>query len=191
MIGLQKIFKIIDDNNSHTLDIQEFWKAINDFRVKISEEECRQLFDLFDENDDGVLDYDELLRNVKGPMNDKRKTVVKRAFDKLDMDKSSLIETNEIKKHFNPSRHPDVKAGTKTEDEVILDFISTFEAHQSMSKNDNKSKLRDGKVTLNEFLDYYSNVSASIDDDEYFELMVVQAWNLDNRSYAKGWGAEF
>jgi Ca2+-binding EF-hand superfamily protein len=36
MIGLQRIFKIMDDNNSNSLDIQEFWKAMNDFRVKIS-----------------------------------------------------------------------------------------------------------------------------------------------------------
>jgi hypothetical protein len=36
MIGLQRIFKIMDDNHSNSLDIQEFWKAMNDFRVKIS-----------------------------------------------------------------------------------------------------------------------------------------------------------
>ena len=41
MIGLQRIFKIMDDNRSGTLDIQEFWKAIKDFRLKINQEECR------------------------------------------------------------------------------------------------------------------------------------------------------
>jgi len=34
-----------------------------------------------------------------------------------------------------------------------------------MSSGDENSKAGDGKVTLNEFCDYYSNVSASIDDD--------------------------
>jgi len=37
-----------------------------------------------------------------------------------------------------------------------------------MSAGDSKSKANDGIVTLNEFMDYYSNVSASIDDDQYF-----------------------
>ena len=60
-----------------------------------------------------------------------------------------------------------------------------------MSKGDNLSKAKDGKVTLNEFMDYYSNISASIDDDEYFQLMITNAWNLENKSYGKGWGAEF
>jgi len=41
MIGLQRIFKIMDDDHSGDLDIQEFWKAMKDFRVKISQDECR------------------------------------------------------------------------------------------------------------------------------------------------------
>lgn len=60
-----------------------------------------------------------------------------------------------------------------------------------MSKEDKFSVAGDGKVTLNEFMDYYSNISAGIDDDEYFKLMITNAWNLDNKSYAKGWGAEY
>jgi len=30
-------------------------------------------------------------------------------------------------------------------------------------------------------MDYYNNVSLSIDDDKYFEVMIRGAWNLDNR----------
>ena len=66
MIGLPRIFKIMDDNNSGTLDIQEFWKAMNDFRVKISQDECRHLFALFDENEDGALSIDEFLLAIRG-----------------------------------------------------------------------------------------------------------------------------
>lgn len=50
-----------------------------------------------------------------------------------------------------------------------------------MVKNDSSSKKKDGKVTLNEFYDYYSNVSCSVDNDEYFALIIKNAWNLDNR----------
>jgi len=36
IFGMQRIFKIMDDNGSGTLDIQEFWKALCDFRMPIS-----------------------------------------------------------------------------------------------------------------------------------------------------------
>jgi hypothetical protein len=36
----------------------------------------------------------------------------------------------------------------------------------------------DGIVTLDEFEDYYKEISASIDDDDYFELMIRNAWRM-------------
>jgi hypothetical protein len=41
-----------------------------------------------------------------------------------------------------------------------------------------QNKKGDGVVTLDEFCDYYANVSASIDTDEYFELMIRNAWHI-------------
>lgn len=47
----------------------------------------------------------------------------------------------------------------------------------------------DGIVTFDEFIEYYNNVSMSIEDDRYFELMMNNAWNLNNNAVtAKGWG---
>lgn len=34
-------------------------------------------------------------------------------------------------------------------------------------------------VTKEEFEEYYNNVSASIDRDDYFAVMMNSAWNLD------------
>lgn len=33
-------------------------------------------------------------------------------------------------------------------------------------------------VTRGEFLDYYKDISASITDDDYFELMIRNAWRI-------------
>ena len=47
-------------------------------------------------------------------------------------------------------------------------------------------------MTLDEFLEYYENVSANVDNDLYFELMMNRVWNLDkSRVTKKGWGGEF
>lgn len=33
-------------------------------------------------------------------------------------------------------------------------------------------------MTKNEFMEYYNNVSSSIDNDQYFELMMNNTWKL-------------
>jgi hypothetical protein len=48
---------------------------------------------------------------------------------------------------------------------------------------------------MDEFLEYYTNVSASIDDDMYFASMMNAAWNLQGdaaqyKQYSKGWAGE-
>jgi hypothetical protein len=46
-------------------------------------------------------------------------------------------------------------------------------------------------VHPDEWLEYYNNVSISIDDDAYFEAMITRAWNLDNQTVTKkGWGGQ-
>jgi hypothetical protein len=45
----------------------------------------------------------------------------------------------------------------------------------------------DSQVSLDEFCEYYTNISASIDDDQYFQLMMNNSWNLkgDANTYKK------
>ena len=52
-------------------------------------------------------------------------------------------------------------------------------------------KTRDSSVTQEEFTAYYKNVGASIDDDDYFRQIITSAWNLENKSNAKGYGAHY
>jgi hypothetical protein len=94
-------------------------------------------------------------------MNDFRKKIAMAAFKKIDRDGSGILDINDIKGVYNARSHPEVKSGKKTEDEVLGEFIETFEQHHSLS---GKGK-RDRQVTPEEFIEYYNNVSASIDND--------------------------
>ena len=67
-----------------------------------------------------------------------------------------------------------------------MEFLETFETHHSLRNNG----APDHVVTREEFDEYYANISASIDNDQYFELMMNNAWKINDgdRTYAKGWG---
>eukprot|EP00117_Sycon_ciliatum_P045969 scpid93001/ scgid32982/ Calcyphosin-like protein len=75
IIGLGKSFRIMDDNNSRSLDIYEFTKAVNDYMLGFSQGEVKQLFQFFDVDGSGAVDYDEFLRALTGPMNNRRKKI--------------------------------------------------------------------------------------------------------------------
>ena len=80
MVGLQRIFKIMDDDESGTLTMREFNKACKDFKVGISEENVPALFQMFDANKDGTMSYDEFLYLVRGDMNQTRIDAVTKAY---------------------------------------------------------------------------------------------------------------
>ena len=49
-------------------------------------------------------------------------------FNTLD----GVLRINDIKGVYTAKLHPDVKAGKKTEDEVLGEFLETFEMHHNL-----------------------------------------------------------
>jgi methyltransferase-like protein len=102
----------------------------------------------------------------------------------MDKDGNGYLDINDIRGTYSALSHPDVRSGKKTEQQVLHEFLETFE----ISHNIRNNNAPDHIVTREEFDEYYANVSASIDTDEYFAAMMTAAWNLDgNRVTAKGW----
>ena len=97
-----------------------------------------------------------------------RKDLIRRVFKKLDDNESNRVEVDKIMTFFNPKQHPDVKQSKKNEQEVLQEFKETFEAWAAMNVNGHYNRRENCDITLSEFLDYYSNVSASIESDEAF-----------------------
>ena len=114
-------------------------------------------------------------------MSPSRKLWVQRVFSKLDRNSNGIVEVDDIREVYNAKQHPDVRMGRKTE-EVLGDFLDTFEQHHNLFVRDKQvgGQQRDRRVTPEEFVEYYNNVSASIgekyaDNDQYFELMLKNA----------------
>jgi Ca2+-binding EF-hand superfamily protein len=115
-IGLQRQFKIMDDNNSKSLDKYEFTKAMTDYMLGFTEGEIQKLFGYFDFDRSGLIEFDEFIRAIRGPMNPARKKIVLQAFKKLDKDGNGWIDITDIRGVYNATKHPDVLSGKKSED---------------------------------------------------------------------------
>jgi Ca2+-binding EF-hand superfamily protein len=76
IIGLGKQFRIMDDNNSRSLDLYEFTKAMKDYMLGFNDSEIKALYNYFDFDRSGSVDYDEFIRTLRGPMNPARKKLV-------------------------------------------------------------------------------------------------------------------
>ncbi|OTF80872.1 calcyphosin-like protein [Euroglyphus maynei] len=158
----------MDNNRSGDLSYQEFRNGLEQLGYQASEEEYKNVFQLFDQDGSGNIKYDEFLNAIRPSMNKMRISLVEKAFAKMDKTGDGVITIKDLQGVYNIKSHPEYLNGNKTEQELFGDFIKKFEKNGSI----------DGQLTKEEFMDYYSGVSASIDDDMYFDLMMRQAWKL-------------
>ena len=188
-MSVRREFMIADNDNSNSIDINEFLKFCHDYKISLNNDEVNLLFNAFDTNKNGKLDYKEFLNGVVGELNEKRKKIVKQVFNTFDRDNNDLVNLDEVRNSYEPANHPEVKNGKKTEDEVLAEFLDTFEYQFSLLNADNKN---DGKIGLNDLMEYFKNLSVSIKDDDYFEEIVRGVFNLDNRKPNKrAWRPDF
>ena len=162
--GIRRMFKAMDRNGNGSLSPVEFKYAMRDYGLPLSEIEVTQIVKYFDTNKDGAISFDEFLRAIRGDLNDRRLDMVHQAYQVLDKDGSGQVTIDDIRMAYNVDHHPDYQSGRKTADEILSDFMSLWETHK-----------RDHIVTIEEFEDYYKDISASIDGDDYFELMIRNA----------------
>lgn len=157
----------MDDDGNKKLNYDEFKKGLHDYGCAITDDEAKELCQAVDTNGDGSVDFDEFLSMIRPPMSQGRINLVEKAFQVLDKTGDGVITIADLKGVYNARKHPKYLNGELTEAEVFQEFLKSFEMGEA-----------DGKVTKEEFINYYSGVSDSIDQDAYFDLMMRNAWKF-------------
>ena len=61
-----RTFKIMDDDESRSLDYREFKKGIHDYGLtEMSDADIKKCFETFDKDGSGTIDFDEFLVNLR------------------------------------------------------------------------------------------------------------------------------
>lgn len=180
-------FKIADKDNSNQIDREEFIRILQLYQLNFNEDEQEIAFRAFNLDGMGGIRYEEFLRVVRGELSQSRKNLIMQAFKILDKDNSGVIDINDIKGVYNGKMHPKVISGEISEEQVLNKWLETFESHHSLHSNGRN----DSKITPEEWLEYYTNISMFIDDDAYFELMMNNSWRMNEHTTynneKKGW----
>ncbi|XP_065200229.1 calcyphosin-like protein [Planococcus citri] len=168
ILGLGRVFRRMDDDGNKSLNYEEFAKGIEESGLKLSDEQSKILFSRFDKDNSGAIEMTEFIIAIRPPMSPMRIKVLKEAFKKIDQTGDGEITLEDLKNVYSVKMHPRYLSGEETDEQILKQFLAVFE----------QDGIIDGKVTEEEFMNYYSGISASIDNDIYFDLMIRQAFQL-------------
>lgn len=166
-LGLVRVLHTLDQRGDKKLTAAEFIEGLEAFQLRLRREDVHRLFKLLDHGNKGVLSVSEFMSGIRPEMSMARRDLVLQAFSQLDPTGSGFVSLQELKDLHDCSHHPAVICGRKTEAQIREEFASDWDRN-----------FPNGAVSLSHFFEYYTNLSSVIASDDYFELMVRNAWHL-------------
>ena len=111
-------------------------------------------------------------------MNKLRYELVDKAWNKIDPGHYGEASLADMFSAFDGSRHPDCYTNKITPEDAQADFQESFDLHHNTVHNYEQNK----PISRDEFLEFYSFLSACEASDHKFDQLVTGCWNLDNRN---------
>ncbi|XP_055482058.1 calcyphosin-2 isoform X1 [Psammomys obesus] len=170
LTGLGKHFQHLDKAGKGLLAKADFQQALKIFHLDVSEQDFESSWLILQgsSHSKNKVDYGEFKRAIFGEMNEYRKSFVRKAFMKLDFNKTGIVSVIDIRKCYCAKKHPRVVSGHSTEEEIKSSFLETLK--DDCSKSD--------EVSYGEFEDYYEGLSIGIASDEDFVNVLRTPWGI-------------
>lgn len=173
-MGVDSLLKITmkmqeyDTDGDGCLSFQEFKRCcLGDLRIEsISESDLRRLFNAFDSNGDGQLQFEEFLTAIRGSkMNAFRNRAIVYVFRQFDKYGEGRVMLDTLCDAYDSTFYAKnvLKSSVKAS---MNDFVNWF-----VNKKD-----FDGFVSLQDFTEYYQNISAIVEPDALFQTLMVHSW---------------
>ena len=178
-MGLSKFLK----QKQGALSQQDFHDALIKYNIQIHSEDLGIVWQVLDLNGTGALSYYTLMRGYFGEMNNHRFFVFRSLVNKLDTQKIGYVQVSALNKFFQASRHPKVKSGDLTENEMMRQFLGQFDLlnplrvpdfNEISTSMDTKTPL----IAYDQLEEYYNGLSIQVAADSDFIQILKNSWNL-------------
>ena len=172
----QRMLTIYDKNSSGFISLNDFNNIFQIYNLNVPDSEIKNIFDQYNQNQSGEINYPSLVNDLIGQMSQNRISIVEKVFSNFNKNEKGEVSLKEIKQSFNPGAHPDVLSGKKSSNEVFGEFLDMLEIYREYIYN-----LKGGyiiSINFEDFKQFYSEISLSIKDDNIFENMMVNCWNI-------------
>ena len=191
IMSMRRTFMLVDENSTKEISFDEFEKIFKAYKYDLSETEINNLFNYFDKEGNGYIKYEVFLNELCNNLNQFRKDILKQVFNKLDEKEKGFITVGIIRHEYNPKGNPLVRQGKRNEDEILAEFLDVLEYHFNLLIEKNEDiDVNELEVDFEEFCNFYKNISLCIEDDKYFEIMVLSEWGIQKEGkslYQKTW----
>ncbi|KAG5511151.1 hypothetical protein JKF63_07093 [Porcisia hertigi] len=158
--------------------------ALRDLFVFLSDEDYAQLCETYatdtaeGQQEGSMIDTSALIQGlIEVTLSSRRKYVVELIIAKLDPNSTGVVSYQALSDHYDVMRHPDVRSGARTEDDLLLAFFDNLCAADGSPMQ---------QLTTTEMMMYCGGVSMSIKDDSEFELWCTRAFCLDRAKMELG-----
>ncbi|KAM7022690.1 LOW QUALITY PROTEIN: calcyphosin-2 [Passerculus sandwichensis] len=171
--GLGKYFQM-DKNRNGFLSQAALKEALKVFHLEIPEGDFESLWLILDDSKNDKVDYGEFTHAIFGEMNEYRKTFVRKAYMKLDFNKTGSVPMVDVRKCYCAKKHPLVLAekctfrGKTAEEEIKSSFLEAL----------GDSCSNPSEVSYSEFEDYYEGLSFGIVGDDDFVNILRNSWGI-------------
>jgi len=148
------------------VSLAAFVKGLHDIEMG-SVEEATRIFRAFESDFTGYIDMKEFLFDIRF-LSKMREQIINRCFQTTDKNNDDIITVADLRKSYSVEHHPLFENGDEIREQIMQRFLATFEEGDNLL----------AEITHEEFLNYYAGISAMIEDDGYFDLLLREEYNL-------------
>ena len=85
------------------------------------------LFKAIDTDKDNKVSYEEFIKPIVGELSARRFEYIETAFKLIDKDNNGIISKEDISRTFDGFKHPDVKQGKKTPEDLLHEILDVLD----------------------------------------------------------------